>query len=413
MSLPWIKLYSRLPRHRKSAVLDTLLGRRRTWTHVVELWLWASEECPNGDLSGLPAKVIARAAGWTGAPDKFLDALRGAGFILGDCLNDWDEHQAAHVELAESRVASPADSDHPIDKLARRRAKAAERAARKRERDAAAKAERDASVTDGVTRDAEGVTERDDSLTERDASQSASVTGRDESAPQRARTKTEIENQRESQNSPPTPSPGVSASDSAPLLTPPPSKPVRQRRQRASKSDIVVPTGDTATVWQAYLEVAPKSALTADRAELIRRWLQPIGPYSVEQLVESIRGYRVSPFHNGENEDGTKHLGIELMLRNADKIENGWRYLAEHGASRPRRMPAEPSGRLPVYTPPVRPQEPVSEEDRRKAAEARQKLAKMTGGLADKVKPPDAPPPTRETLEARRAYLQEQARGLA
>lgn len=73
----------------------------------------------------------------------------------------------------------------------------------------------------------------------------------------------------------------------------------------------------------------------------------------------------------------------------------------------------EPSGRLPVYTPRPRPQEPVTEEDRQKAAEARQQLANLTGGLAAKVKPPDAQPLSREAIEARRAMLQEQARSLA
>lgn len=399
MSLPWIKLFSSLPRHPKALALDEVTGRRRAWTHMIDLWTWAAEYAPSGDLSDVSDRVIARAAGWSGNPSKFVTAIVTVGFLDdGRRLHAWDEHQAAHVERAE-RVASPADE---ADALERKRARDRERKARK-------SAERARKTAEGSAEVARNSAEGCGTVAEDSGAEAAftPVSARAHAA------ESEKEIQRENQNSPPTPSPGVSASDSAPLLTPPPSKAVRQRKQRGSKSEIVVPTGDVAVVWQAYLKVSSASKLTADRADLIRRWLQPAGPYTAEQLVECIRGYDVSPYHNGVNETGVKHLGIELMLRNADKIENGWRYLAEHGASRPRRMPAEPSGRLPVYTPPVRPQEPVSEEDRRKAAEARQKLAKMTGGLADKVKPPDAPPPTRETLEARRAYLQEQARGLA
>lgn len=102
MRLPWIKVHARLPRHRKSAVLDRLLGRRRTWTHVVELWLWASEEAPTGDLSGLPVEVIADKAGWRGNAQRFVDALREVGFMDGDVLHDWEEEQSARVELAAS-----------------------------------------------------------------------------------------------------------------------------------------------------------------------------------------------------------------------------------------------------------------------------------------------------------------------
>lgn len=127
MSLPWIKLHARLRRHRKSDVLSELLGRRRAWTHVVERWMWASEECPDGDLSGLPAKVIARAAGWTGNADRFVDALRGAGFLLGDQIHAWDE-------ILPPAATYDDEPESEEDAIERRRRRDRERKARQRQR---------------------------------------------------------------------------------------------------------------------------------------------------------------------------------------------------------------------------------------------------------------------------------------
>jgi hypothetical protein len=84
MSLPWLKLYGALPRHTKALRLDAILRRRRTWTHVVELWMWASEERPDGNLSGLEPVVIARQAGYRGDSGRFVDALREVGFLDAD-----------------------------------------------------------------------------------------------------------------------------------------------------------------------------------------------------------------------------------------------------------------------------------------------------------------------------------------
>jgi hypothetical protein len=99
---------------------------------------------------------------------------------------------------------------------------------------------------------------------------------------------------------------------------------------------VVEPTGEVATVWAAYLAVAPRSACTADRAALIRKWLDV---YPASELVRSIRGYGMSPHHNGQNDRGAKYLSLELFLRDAKHVEDGWSYLA---AGPPTPRPGKP-----------------------------------------------------------------------
>ena len=101
MSLPWIRIYNDLPDHPKSDQLAALLGEARAWTHVVELWLWASRVRPDGSLAGLHPAVIAKRSGWLGDADVFVDAMRQSGFIDGDQLHGWLEYQGAHAKKLE------------------------------------------------------------------------------------------------------------------------------------------------------------------------------------------------------------------------------------------------------------------------------------------------------------------------
>jgi len=94
--LPWIKVYGDLPTHRKSVTLAALTGQPRAWTHVVELWLWASRHAPDGDLSKMPPAAIAVVAGWRDDGAAFVKALQDAGFLDGLHLYAWMEHNGAH-----------------------------------------------------------------------------------------------------------------------------------------------------------------------------------------------------------------------------------------------------------------------------------------------------------------------------
>ncbi len=64
---------------------------------VVGLWSWATDNVPDGDLTGCPAQALADAASWRGKPQTFFDALLSSGWIDktddGYCLHDWDEYK--------------------------------------------------------------------------------------------------------------------------------------------------------------------------------------------------------------------------------------------------------------------------------------------------------------------------------
>lgn len=111
--LPWIKLYASLPGHEKSGRLAKALGNDRAWTHVIELWLWASQHQPDGNLDSRTDTAIGIAAGWYENPSKFTAALRDVGFLdATGQLHGWEDKQGAHVEkLKADRDRKKADRD--------------------------------------------------------------------------------------------------------------------------------------------------------------------------------------------------------------------------------------------------------------------------------------------------------------
>lgn len=71
--------------------------------------------------------------------------------------------------------------------------------------------------------------------------------------------------------------------------------------------------------WQKRME-SPKSILDDKRKKAIKAALK-LG-YTEKQLCEAIRGCSLSPHHMGENERSTKYNSIDLIFRNADKIDS-------------------------------------------------------------------------------------------
>ena len=69
----------------------------------------------------------------------------------------------------------------------------------------------------------------------------------------------------------------------------------------------------------------PRAVLDEKRVKLIKKWLK--AGYSPETLMDSITGYTHSPHHMGQNESGTKYDSIELLLRDAGKIDAGLKHL--------------------------------------------------------------------------------------
>lgn len=90
----WIESHAALRDHPKLKRLARSLGiSRREATGLLHwLWWWAMDYAPDGDLTDYTADDIADGVDWDGDPDKFITALRDAGFLDGQMLHDWDEY---------------------------------------------------------------------------------------------------------------------------------------------------------------------------------------------------------------------------------------------------------------------------------------------------------------------------------
>lgn len=76
--VPWIRLYTSWPRHRKTLALRRLLGSA---DYVLNLWCWCAENAPTGDLSGLSDEEIEYASEWRGQPGQCVAALLSSGWL--------------------------------------------------------------------------------------------------------------------------------------------------------------------------------------------------------------------------------------------------------------------------------------------------------------------------------------------
>lgn len=70
--------------------------------------------------------------------------------------------------------------------------------------------------------------------------------------------------------------------------------------------------------WQKVMD-SPRSVLDTKRKSLIAKALKG---YTPADICKAIRGCGKSPFHMGQNDRSTKYNGLDLILRNADRIEH-------------------------------------------------------------------------------------------
>lgn len=96
--VPWIRLYTSWPRHRKTIALRRILG---TAEPILGVWCWASENAPDGDLTTFTVEEIEDQAGWRGEPGKAMKAMIEAGFIdvidNKTVLHEWEDGAGAGV----------------------------------------------------------------------------------------------------------------------------------------------------------------------------------------------------------------------------------------------------------------------------------------------------------------------------
>jgi len=100
----WIELHQSVWTHRKTMILAAELDIPEVYAaaHMAHLWCWALDNAPTGDLTGLPAKVIAKGAAWPGDPSAFVEAAVAAGYIDRDGdslrLHNWEEYAGRLIE---------------------------------------------------------------------------------------------------------------------------------------------------------------------------------------------------------------------------------------------------------------------------------------------------------------------------
>lgn len=108
---------------------------------------------------------------------------------------------------------------------------------------------------------------------------------------------------------------------------PPNQEPLTTNQEPGTKKTDVAPSapaGPSADVllvfefWKTAMK-SPRSLLDDKRKGLIKRALKT--GYSVEQLCQAIEGCTKSSFHMGDNEKGAKYNGLDLILRDAEKID--------------------------------------------------------------------------------------------
>ena len=105
--MAWIELHQSLPTHKKTLIASDILDIPPVhfMGHVAAFWLWCLDNVPDGNLRGISARMIARAAQWDNDPDKFVDALMEAGFLVQAetlTIHDWHDYAGKLVERRAS-----------------------------------------------------------------------------------------------------------------------------------------------------------------------------------------------------------------------------------------------------------------------------------------------------------------------
>ena len=92
-------------------------------------------------------------------------------------------------------------------------------------------------------------------------------------------------------------------------------EPVNKELSVSTKHDETVK--NIFAVWCEKMR-SPRSRLDANRNRLI---INALKKYTENDLIAAITGCAMSPFHMGINPDSKKYNGLDLILRNAEKIE--------------------------------------------------------------------------------------------
>lgn len=105
--MAWIELHQSVWTHRKTLALADALDIEDTYAaaHMARFWSWAMDNARNGDITVMSRTIIAKAAGWSGDPSKFVEAVTCAGFLDRDDqglrIHNWADYTG---RLMEARI---------------------------------------------------------------------------------------------------------------------------------------------------------------------------------------------------------------------------------------------------------------------------------------------------------------------
>jgi hypothetical protein len=115
-----IRLKTTFLRHPKTRALRRSLGAESVLS-LLQLWCWAAEFRPTGDLSGLSDDEIAFAADWASGASEFVSELRAKRWLDGTKLHGWREHQPwAFFSESRSKLARKAAKTRWLTRHAKR-----------------------------------------------------------------------------------------------------------------------------------------------------------------------------------------------------------------------------------------------------------------------------------------------------
>lgn len=103
-----------------------------------------------------------------------------------------------------------------------------------------------------------------------------------------------------------------------------PEEPSTSRKDKKRKNYLTpVSPGVILQIWDLYCETfwtgkGRKPRLSDERAKLIT---VAVNQYGADMVKQAVRGCSLSPWHMGQNPTGTRYTDIELILRDAGRIE--------------------------------------------------------------------------------------------
>lgn len=280
----WLRVQTDFVDHPKTRMLAARLGDERAGWYVLRLWSWLSRFCPTGHVADTLRTSAEVACEWRGLSGELLAALVAVGFIDdtpdgGFQAHDWSDQQGW--------VAARAEKDR------KRKAEARARTSAGRVAD---------TLRTSLVRD---VTLRDVTLREKKPMSSkldpdlvwAAGVAAELNAPGRP-----LDAQ---------PCDDVGGDGAQAATTPP----------RASTARLeALLTDDEFQVFEHWRVRCrhPGAKATPERKRLIAKQLKL---YSVEELMQAIDGCAASEWHQGVNERHRRYDSLELILRDAKRIE--------------------------------------------------------------------------------------------